>query len=136
MKYAAVVIGMLLMAHPALAGELSEHDRRILDVVAAERGLNQEETLLLYAVRSHEAGRPGLECGIERPMAQVATDGFYSLLYQADDAAWIIKQRWDGNLWHFARSFHHVDYKSDREWRDCVATYLKRYREKYSKRGK
>ena len=95
------------------------------------RGLTQEEALLLYAVRSHEAGRPGLECGIEHPCMQYAQDGFYSLIFQADGAAHIIKERWDGNLWHFAHAFHHGDLASDREWRNGVAAYLKLYREKF-----
>jgi hypothetical protein len=131
----ALICLFCLLAVSVWGGELSDHDKRILDLVASERGLNQEETLLLYAIRSHEAGRPGLECGVEQPCAKYYADGFISLIVQADYAAWIIKERWNGSLWKFARAFHHGDLESDKHWRDNVETYMKRYRVKYG-RGK
>jgi hypothetical protein len=117
----------LLLSVSAQAQDISEREKAILDIVASERGLSRQETLLLYAIRSHENGAPGLECGIEQPCARYYADGFISLIVQADYAAWIISERYNGNLAKFSKSFHHGTAETDKHWLDCVRAYMARY---------
>lgn len=44
--------------------KLPDRERRILKLIAEEMKLTEDETYLLYAIRLHEDGRAGKECGV------------------------------------------------------------------------
>ena len=117
----------LLLPIAAGSQELSEREKTILDMVARERGLTKEQTILLYSIRSHENGAPGMECGVVQPCARYYRDGFMSLIVQADFASWIINQRFNGSIDKFSHVYHNGDAKSDAHWRDCVRIYYRKY---------
>jgi hypothetical protein len=130
LKEIILLIAILLSAS-AQARDITEREKAILDIVAGERNLSRQETLLLYAIRAHESGAPGLEFGIEQPCARYFRDGFVSLVVQADYTAWIITERYNGNLSRFSRSFHHGTAETDKHWLDCVKAYMARYEKRW-----
>ena len=121
----------LLLPIAAGSQELSEREKTILDMVARERGLTKEQTILLYSIRSHENGAPGLECGVVQPCARYYRDGFVSLIVQADYASWIIKERYRGDIGKLSRIYHNGNPETDAHWGDCVRAYYREYSKTY-----
>ena len=107
-----LIFGAILAVRPAAAATtLPAHEWPMLRQVAAEYGLNAEETWLLAAIRLHENGRPGLEFGIGGPMnsghkAHRYRDGVNSFRVQCAWAAGTIKKRYAGDLFGFARRYN------------------------------
>ena len=127
MKTTIYVISFLSFAVSAYAQNLSDREKSILNLVASERGLTQEQTALLYAIRAHENGAPGLECGVEQPCARYYRDGFVSLIVQADCCAWIIKQRFRGKIYEFGKTYNNGNVASVLHWGNCVKRYYLNY---------
>ena len=106
------LLGATLSVRPAAAAmTLPAQEWRMLRQVAAEYGLNAEETWLLAAIRLHENGRPGLEFGIGGPMnsghkAHRYRDGIKSFRVQCAWAAGTIKRRYTGDLVAFGRRYN------------------------------
>jgi len=104
----AILVSMIVMGASAWALP-KEEEHEILMSVVHKYELNEDEARLLFAIRRHENGRPGLEFGIgqeEGPghrARRYAHDPRKSLRLQAEWAAGTIKRRFDGNLWRFAQ---------------------------------
>ena len=99
----------LACAAPVLA--MSKADEKIvLMAVVHKYELNEDEARLLFAIRQHENGKTGLEFGIgqdEGPghPARRHKSPKNSLRVQAEWAAGTIKNRFDGDLKAFARTW-------------------------------
>ena len=106
-----LIFGTFLTALPAAAATtLPAHEWTMLRQIAAEYGLNTEETWLLAAIRLNENGRPGLEFGIGGPMnsghkAHRYQDGVKSFRVQCSWAAGTIKHRYTGDLAAFGKRY-------------------------------
>jgi len=134
MKSLILSVSMLFFLSQSDAKTISDKEKKILDLVSEKNHLTAEETILLYAVRSHEDGGPGLEFGINHPCAQYFNDGFFSLQFQADFCCWIIKEKYHGSILDFSRKYHHGEIASDLRWYKSVSGYYDRYRNQYLKR--
>ena len=127
LSLSVLIVGLILTVRPAMAATtLPAHEWRMLRQVAAEYGLNVEETWLLAAIRLHENGRPGLEFGVGGPMdsghrAHRYCDGIKSFRVQCAWAAGTIKKRYTGNLRTFGKRYnpHHAA-----EWSPNVARII------------
>ena len=112
LSLSAFIVGATLTARSATAATtLPPHEWTMLRQVAAECGLNSEETWLLAAIRIHENGRPGLEFGVGGPMdsghkAHRYQDGVKSFRVQCAWAAGTIKKRYAGNLHAFSKRYN------------------------------
>jgi hypothetical protein len=123
------IIGILfLLIITTYSWALTDREKSICDVVAAERGLTREEMILLYSIREHENGAPGLEFGVVQPCARYYKDGFISLIVQADYCAWIIKERYRGDIGTFSHTYHNGNLKTDAEWSRCVRAYYRQFK--------
>jgi hypothetical protein len=95
---------------PGIRDNFSDTELRVLAEVAEVYGLDRDQTLLLFAIRRVEDGRPGCEmgCGDEipnHPAKRCAGDFERSLRLQASYASGTIKNRWDGDIHTFARIY-------------------------------
>ena len=123
------IFGAVLSAPTAAAATtLPAHEWTTLRQVAAEYGLNAEETWLLAAIRIHENGRPGLEFGVGGPMnsghkAHRYRDGGKSFRVQCAWAAGTIKRRYTGDLAAFGRRYNPYHAAT---WTRNVATVIVR----------
>ena len=130
-----LIIGAVLSARTAAAATtLPAHEWTMLRQVAAEYGLNAEETWLLAAIRLHENGRPGLEFGVGGPMdsghkAHRYKDGIRSFRVQCAWAAGTIKKRYTGNLAAFAKRYN--PYHSA-TWARNVSTVIARLKRQHN----
>lgn len=98
-----LILGLLTVQAWSLP--LNSRQKGILSTVAGERKLTLDETALLYAIRDHENGRPGRECGVLSPAAMAFNDGFISEYNQANECAKIIKRDYHGDLKAFAKKY-------------------------------
>ena len=93
------------------AGILTGSEARIIEAVAREYRLSQEETRLLFAIRKTENGRQGLEFGIgqgdvnHRARRYQNKSAVRSLIVQARWAAGTIKKRYNGEVESFAKIY-------------------------------
>ena len=112
LSLSVLIVGTILTVRPAVAATtLPAHEWTMLRQVAAECGLNTEETWLLAAIRLHENGRPGLEFGVGGPMnsghkAHRYRDGIKSFLVQCSWAAGTVRKRYTGDLRTFAKRYN------------------------------
>ena len=95
---------------PGIRENFSDTELRILADVADAYGLDRDQTLLLFAIRKVEDGRPGCEmgCGDEipnHPAKRYAGHFERSLRLQAEWCSGSIRNRWDGDLRSFARQY-------------------------------
>ena len=82
---------------------INSSEAAILNKVAIEYGLNEEETKLLFIIRKIENGSDGIEMGVLTPSARrFKGDPNRSLRLQAQWAAGTIKKRYNGNLKDFS----------------------------------
>ena len=127
---------LLAMACPAYC-ELTQRQVKILLLVAEVRELSADETALLMAIRDHEHGSPGRECGVFSPTAQYFQDGFISEIVQADGAAWIIKQFYRGSVVRFAKIYAPIGADNDpKGLNKCWAKEVSWLKSKYKRGGK
>jgi len=95
---------------PAIRDHFSGSELKILAEVAHDYGLDRNQTLLLFAIRRVEAGRPGCEmgCGDEipnHPAKRYAGNFEKSLRLQACYSSGTIRNHWDGDFRRFARIY-------------------------------
>lgn len=136
---AIFVATMALVSTYSHAKEITTREKTILSLVAEERKLNYDEKILLFAIRSHENGKPGKECGVLSYNANYYGDGFVSLIIQADAATWIIRKYYKGSLREFAKIYAPIGAKNDPTnlnqcWYAEVRKWMKFYKNKYPKK--
>ena len=130
-----LIIGAVLSARTAAAATtLPTQEWRMLRQVAAEYGLNAEETWLLAAIRLHENGRPGLEFGVGGPMdsghkAHRYRDGVKSFRVQCAWAAGTIRKRYTGDLLDFGKRYNPYHATT---WTQNVATVIARLKRQHN----
>ena len=95
---------------PGVLENFSSTERRVLFEVASEYALDKEQTVLLFAIRKIENGRPGLELGCGdgtpgHPARRYAGHFERSLRLQAQWASGTIRNHWDGDFHAFARQY-------------------------------
>ena len=93
------------------AGILTASEIKIMEHVAKEYQLSQEETRLLFAIRKTENGAQGLEFGIgqgdpgHKARRYKNRSAARSMLVQARWAAGTIKKRYNGRVEEFAKIY-------------------------------
>lgn len=139
MKRLNILILALILLLPSLAGaesqgKLAPWELMLIDSVAEFEALTYDQHALLYAIRCHEFGEPGIECGIELPMAKVYKEPMFSELLQLRYTARIIKQRYYGDVYDFGLSFHNSQAKTklgrweaQRHWASMVRKYIREF---------
>lgn len=103
-------------------------ERQILSKVAKEYCLNEEQTILLFAIRKVEQGRPGREMGCGdikgwHPARRYAGHFEKSLRLQAQWASGTIKNHWDGNVKEFAKVYCPLRVKV---WSSGISEWMER----------
>lgn len=98
----------------------------MIDQIARQYELSEQETVLLAAIRKAENGEPGLEFGVGKDepghMARrYAYSPTKSFLTQGRWAAGTIKKRYTGDLRAFARRYCP---KNERVWRKNVESWM------------
>lgn len=99
------------------AGILTGSEIKIIDGVAREYRLSQEETFLLFAIRKTENGGQGLEFGIgqgdinHRARRYRTSSATRSMIIQARWAAGTIKKRYNGEVEDFAKVYCPENYE-------------------------
>ncbi len=123
-----VLIGAQNVSHAEL---IPPNECIILQEVAEEYNLNEEETLLLLVIRKVENGGDGIEMGVLTPQARRFKGSFKdSLRLQGEWAAGTIKKRYKGNLRAFADRWCPVgcdtDNGTNKYWYDNALYYMGR----------
>jgi hypothetical protein len=132
----AVMLLVSLLTPTALADQsfMPEKERRILELIADEMKLNQDETDLLLAIRKIEDGKPGKECGVLYTMdgAELRPYKFWplSLMENGCLCAVKIKRRYRGRLKPFAAWYAPVGADNDprglnKDWLPMVKQYMR-----------
>lgn len=93
---------------------MSPEEKGIMDGVAQEYKLTDEQKRLLYTIRKVENGGVGKEFGVLSPEAMRYKDNpVLSYLTQARWAAGTIKKRYDGDIEKFAKRWAPVGVAND-----------------------
>jgi hypothetical protein len=122
---------------------LPEEELEVLKRIAEKYGLNQQQTLLLFAIRKHEDGSPGKELGvlyikkngkIIKFNSYGFKDGKVSLVLQGEQAARIIKNRYGGDLKEFSERYAPIGVSNDPDnlnkyWYPRVKKYISAWEE-------
>ena len=95
--------------------DVGVNEDKIINTVAREYGLNQEQANLLWAIRKVENGRQGREFGVLKPEAMRYENGdpVKSFETQAKWAAGTIKKRYNGDLEEFANRWAPIGAEND-----------------------
>lgn len=91
-------------------------EKSIINTVAKQYNLDEEQTKLLHVIRKVENGRQGREFGVLSPEAmrfEKDKDPSKSFTTQAEWAAGTIKKRYDGDLKKFADRWAPINAKND-----------------------
>jgi len=102
-----------------------ENEVRILTEVAKEYSLTDKETMLLFAIRKVENGRPGVEMGVgdnypKHPARRFAGNFEKSLRLQAQWSAGTIKKRFANDLVSFSERYcERADH-----WKTLISKWL------------
>jgi len=111
------------------------NERLVIDTVASQYKLDDEERRLLFAIRKAESGGAGREFGILDPKAmRFKDDPVRSLIIQAQWAAGTIKKRYKGNLDKFSERFAPIGASNDptglnKNWKSNVSHYMNELKE-------
>lgn len=101
---------MTNMAILLAAGLFTSTEIRVIEKVAKEYRLSEEQTRLLFAIRKTENGDTGLEFGIgqnieNHPAKRYKNNPTRSLITQARWCSGTIRKRWNGDLNEFAHIY-------------------------------
>jgi hypothetical protein len=110
----------------------TDPESAVIERVAGEYGLDEEQKKLLYAIRKVENGRQGREFGVLTPEAmryEKDPDPMKSFETQAKWAAGTIKKRYDGDIERFANRWAPVGVANDptnlnKNWVKNVKYYM------------
>lgn len=117
-------------------------EETVINSVAVKYKLSRDQTVLLKAIRRHEAGRPGKEFGVETARAMRYQDGVKSFRIQAEWAAGTIKKHTNYKitwpmLFAFGRGYgDYLGYSEDIGWARKVWMHMDYYMAKTYRNGK
>jgi len=138
-----LVVLVSIGLHQTIGGRsLPDKDLRVLLSTAREMNLDEDETILLLAIRLHENGAPGRECGVLYRMNGEALKPytFWPLSLQENAALCSIKiktiytGKLNRDLAAFAEWYAPIGAKNDptglnRNWLPLVRKYIKQLKE-------
>jgi len=147
MSSRSILAGLLLVcciAPSVTSGQpfLPERERRILDLIADEMQLTPEERRLLMAIRKHENGRPGKECGVlyRNGGDELQPYLFWplSLMENGCLCAEKIRRKYRGNLKRFSAWYAPIDAKNDPQglnkcWYPTIKAYMRQLKNEETK---